>query len=194
MSTLNSLLGAELAAQKLNFPSQLGKLAAAAEPLAPPILAAVLEDDGGCAAEGNADALGALAGSMQRFLSASCAPPAWIPAVQLPAPLLHVTSAPNASTVVTKPVTLLHPPRAAVAAAARVALRQAASTDSGPGWFNMAAPALTPDLKRDLRLLRLRGAFDPKRFYKSADSGRLPEHFAVRRVLVKRISCLCALS
>ncbi len=153
----------------------------------------MLEDDGGCAAEDDADALGALAASMQRFLSATCAPPAWTPAVQLRAPplLLRPTlSAPSSSPVVTEPGTLLHPPRAAVAAAARSALRQAASADSGPGWFNMAAPAITPDLKRDLRLLRLRGAFDPKRFYKSADSGRLPEHFAVRRVL-KHFVSLC---
>jgi hypothetical protein len=118
-----------------------------------------------------------------------------MPAVQLPPPLLLKPglSAPDSSPVTTEPRTLLHPPRAAVAAAARVASRRAASSDSGPGWFNMAAPAITPDLKRDLRLLRLRGAFDPKRFYKSADTGRLPEHFAVRRVLM-RISCLCALS
>ncbi len=143
----------------------------------------MLEDDGGCAAVDDADALGALAASMQRFLSASCAPPAWTPAVQLPPPLLLKPglAAPDSSPVVSEPRTLLHPRRAAVAAAARVALRQAASADSGPGWFNLAAPAITPDLKRDLRLLRLRGAFDPKRFYKSADTGRLPEHFAVRR-------------
>ncbi len=197
LTLLISLLGAELAAQKLNFPAQLGEPAAAVQPSAPPpLLAAVLEDDGGCTAEDDANALGALAASMQRFLSASCTPPAWTPAVQLPPPLLLKPglSAPDSSPVVTESGTLLHPPRAAVAAAARSALRRAASSDSGPGWFNMAAPDITPDLKRDLRLLRLRGAFDPKCFYKSADSGRLPEHFVVRRVLIKRISCCCALS
>ena len=179
----HSLLGAELAAQKLSFPAQLGELAAAVEPLAPPVLAAVLEDDGSCAAE-DANALGALAASMQRFLSASCAPPPWMPAVQLPPPLVvrpPTLSALCSTTIVAESGTLLHPPRAAAAAAARAAVRRTASSDSGPGWFNLAAPAITPDLKRDLRLLRLRGAFDSKRFYKSADTGRLPEHFAVRR-------------
>lgn len=38
---------------------------------------------------------------------------------------------------------------------------------------------MTPELKRDLRLLKLRGAFDPKRFYKTNDTSKLPTHFAV---------------
>lgn len=40
---------------------------------------------------------------------------------------------------------------------------------------------MTPDLKRDLRLLKLRGAFDPKRFYKTNDTSKLPTHFAVSK-------------
>lgn len=43
----------------------------------------------------------------------------------------------------------------------------------------LGAPEITPDLKRDLRLLKLRGAFDPKRFYKTNDTSKLPTHFAV---------------
>ena len=35
---------------------------------------------------------------------------------------------------------------------------------------------MTPELKRELRLLKLRGTFDPKRFYKNADSKKLPTH------------------
>ncbi len=32
-------------------------------------------------------------------------------------------------------------------------------------------------MKRDLRLLRLRGVMDPKRFYKSADQTKFPKYF-----------------
>ena len=180
---VHSLLGAELAAQNLNFPAQLSELTAAAGAVAPPFLPAVLEDDGGCAAADgdDDDALGALAASMHRFLTERRAPSSWIPAVQLPPPLvLRPATAAAVSAPLKTSEALLHPPHAAAAAAARAAVRRAASSDSGPGWFNLAAPAVTPELKRDLRLLRLRGAFDPKRFYKSADTGRLPEHFAVR--------------
>jgi hypothetical protein len=34
-------------------------------------------------------------------------------------------------------------------------------------------------VKRDLRLLRLRGAYDPKRFYRSFDDSKFPKYFAV---------------
>jgi hypothetical protein len=77
---------------------------------------------------------------------------------------------------------LLLPPREAAARAARVAAR-AAPADAGPGWFGLGAPQMTPELKRDLRLLKLRGAFDPKRFYKSADTSKLPTHFAIGTVV-----------
>ena len=40
---------------------------------------------------------------------------------------------------------------------------------SGPDWFNMPAPEMTPELKDDIRLLSLRSALDPKRFYKKGD-------------------------
>ena len=40
----------------------------------------------------------------------------------------------------------------------------------------------TPELRRDMRLLKLRGAFDPKRFYKTNDTSRLPKHFQVGTV------------
>ena len=177
-----SLLGAELAAHKLNFPARLGEITASGMQ-EPPFLEAVLEDEGGCAAaeEDDREVLGTLAASMHRHLNASCAPTTWAPVVQLLSPLAlaRTCAVPDHSTV-TEPKSLLHPPHAVAAAAARAATRKAARAHSGPGWFDLAAPAITPDLKRDLRLLRLRGAFDPKRFYKSADTGRLPEHFAVR--------------
>lgn len=42
---------------------------------------------------------------------------------------------------------------------------------------------MTDELKRDLRLLRLRGAMDTKRFYKKADKGRFPNRFAIGTVI-----------
>ena len=189
MTLLRSVLGSELAAHKLNFPAQLGDSTAAGVPAAPPSLEAVPEDDSDGAAVGmDPEVLGTLAASMQRHLNASRAPTAWAPGVQLLSPLALGPTVPDSSPV-TKLPSLLHLPHSVAAAAARAALRRTASANSGPGWFNLAAPAITPDLKRDLRLLRLRGAFDPKRFYKSADNGRLPEHFAVR-VQCRRLSLL----
>lgn len=49
---------------------------------------------------------------------------------------------------------------------------------AGAGWGHMRAPTLTPELKRELLIVKMRGALDPKRFYRSADGGKsLPKHF-----------------
>jgi hypothetical protein len=37
---------------------------------------------------------------------------------------------------------------------------------AGPGWFDMKAQTITPEIKRDWQLLRLRSAYDPRHFYK----------------------------
>jgi Fcf2 pre-rRNA processing len=66
-------------------------------------------------------------------------------------------------------------------AAVRKAERAAAPDTAGKGWFHLPATKITDDVKRDLRLLRLRGAYDPKRFYRSFDETKFPKHFAVRR-------------
>ena len=44
-------------------------------------------------------------------------------------------------------------------------------------WYDLPAPQITDEVKRDLRLLRLRGVMDPKRFYKSADQTKFPKYF-----------------
>jgi Fcf2 pre-rRNA processing len=41
---------------------------------------------------------------------------------------------------------------------------------------------ITDEVKRDLRLLRLRGAFDTKRFYKKLD-GKFPKYFQMGTVI-----------
>ncbi|WCJ29094.1 Fcf2 pre-rRNA processing protein [Euphorbia peplus] len=55
----------------------------------------------------------------------------------------------------------------------------------GKDWFHMPAPTITPELKKDLQLLKLRNALDPKRHYKKGDSKlkTLPKYFQVGTVV-----------
>jgi len=53
----------------------------------------------------------------------------------------------------------------------------------GSGWFNMPAPELTEESRRDLELLQMRGALDPKRFYKKSDAKNLPKYFQIGTVV-----------
>jgi len=53
----------------------------------------------------------------------------------------------------------------------------------GPAWFDLPAQSLDEETKQHLRLLRLRGAYDPKRFYKTFDTTKLPVHFQVGTVV-----------
>ena len=59
------------------------------------------------------------------------------------------------------------------------------STDTaGAAWGHMRAPQLTTELKRELLLLKMRGALDPKRFYRSADNGKeLPKYFQIGTIV-----------
>ncbi|KAF2750291.1 Fcf2-domain-containing protein, partial [Sporormia fimetaria CBS 119925] len=41
---------------------------------------------------------------------------------------------------------------------------------AGANWFNMPKTDLTPELRRDLQLLKMRSVLDPKRHYKKMDS------------------------
>ncbi|CAA0842956.1 Fcf2 pre-rRNA processing protein [Striga hermonthica] len=56
---------------------------------------------------------------------------------------------------------------------------------TGKNWFDMPAQTMTPELKKDLQLLKLRGALDPKRHYKKGDSKSktLPKYFQVGTVI-----------
>jgi hypothetical protein len=54
---------------------------------------------------------------------------------------------------------------------------------AGPAWFNLPATEITEDVKRDLRLLRLRPALDPKAFYKKLDTTKFPKYFQVGTVV-----------
>jgi hypothetical protein len=65
------------------------------------------------------------------------------------------------------------------AAARTKEAKKSAPDTAGAKWFDLPAPKITDELKRDLRVLRLRGAYDPKRFYKSFDNAKFPKYFAV---------------
>jgi len=50
-------------------------------------------------------------------------------------------------------------------------------------WFRLPTQEITDEVKADLRVLRLRAAFDTKRFYKKDDSTKFPTQFHVGRVV-----------
>ncbi|KAF2969241.1 hypothetical protein GQX73_g4359 [Xylaria multiplex] len=55
--------------------------------------------------------------------------------------------------------------------------------DAGPQWFNLPATDLTPELRRDLQLLKMRDVLDPKRHYKKDTSRALPEFSQIGTVI-----------
>ncbi|XP_075487491.1 rRNA-processing protein fcf2-like [Primulina tabacum] len=56
---------------------------------------------------------------------------------------------------------------------------------AGSNWFDMPAQTITPELKKDLQLLKLRSVIDPKRHYKKGDSKSktLPKYFQASTVI-----------
>ncbi|XP_027352616.1 rRNA-processing protein fcf2-like [Abrus precatorius] len=64
-------------------------------------------------------------------------------------------------------------------------LRKQVKDTAGKNWFNMPAQTVTPELEKDLKLLKLRAALDPKRHYKKGDSKSktLPKYFQVGTVV-----------
>ncbi|XP_062486521.1 deoxynucleotidyltransferase terminal-interacting protein 2 [Pezoporus occidentalis] len=54
---------------------------------------------------------------------------------------------------------------------------------TGDGWFGMKAPEITPELKNDLKVLKMRASLDPKHFYKKNDRDGLPKYFQVGTVV-----------
>ncbi|PBP20243.1 rRNA-processing protein FCF2 [Diplocarpon rosae] len=55
---------------------------------------------------------------------------------------------------------------------------------AGADWFNMPRTNLTPELKRDLQLLRMRDVLDPKRHYKKDNrKQQIPEYSQVGTII-----------
>ncbi|TRX94883.1 hypothetical protein FHL15_004344 [Xylaria flabelliformis] len=55
--------------------------------------------------------------------------------------------------------------------------------DAGPQWFNLPATDLTPELRRDLQLLKMRDVLDPKRHYKKDTTRAIPEFSQVGTIM-----------
>lgn len=61
---------------------------------------------------------------------------------------------------------------------------QVKKATAGSQWFNLPRTNLTPELKRDLQLLHMRGVLDPKRHYKKAGSKlKIPEFSQVGTII-----------
>jgi len=54
---------------------------------------------------------------------------------------------------------------------------------TGPNWFDMKTPHITPEIKHDLSILANRMYLDPKRFYKKENNKKLPKHFQIGTVI-----------
>ncbi len=74
-------------------------------------------------------------------------------------------------------------PPAVITKASRRAARAGAPATAGKGWFDMAAPEMTDELKQDLQVLRSRRHLDPRRFYKGKEETKLGKFFAVGTVV-----------
>lgn len=62
--------------------------------------------------------------------------------------------------------------------------RKSVKDTTGKGWFDMPAPTITPELKKDLEILQLRHVMDPKRHFKRAGKSKaLPKYFQVGTVV-----------
>ncbi|CAG8446943.1 16822_t:CDS:2 [Acaulospora morrowiae] len=61
--------------------------------------------------------------------------------------------------------------------------RKLREATAGPGWFDMPKPELTPEVKRDLQVIKLRDVLDPKRFYKKDSSKTIPKYFQVGTII-----------
>ncbi|KAH9260059.1 hypothetical protein BASA81_001831 [Batrachochytrium salamandrivorans] len=61
----------------------------------------------------------------------------------------------------------------------------AATKNAGPGWFDMVSPEVTPEVQRDLTMIRLRQYFDPKHNWKRDDFAgkKVPDHFQIGTVV-----------
>ncbi|XP_042339996.1 deoxynucleotidyltransferase terminal-interacting protein 2 [Plectropomus leopardus] len=75
------------------------------------------------------------------------------------------------------------PPYSESKQALKLKHRMEREKSTGDGWFNMKAPELTQELKGDLKVLKMRGSMDPKRFYKKNDRDGFPKYFQVGTVV-----------
>ena len=58
-------------------------------------------------------------------------------------------------------------------------MQEERSKSKGRGWFDMKAPEMTEEKKREIMVLQMRRSLDPKRFYKAPDIRGVPKFFQV---------------
>ncbi|KAK6077199.1 hypothetical protein SCUP515_05048 [Seiridium cupressi] len=63
------------------------------------------------------------------------------------------------------------------------AFAEKTKSTAGPAWFNLPKTDLTPEMVRDLKLLKSRHILDPKRFYKKDSRSAVPEFSQVGTVV-----------
>lgn len=61
--------------------------------------------------------------------------------------------------------------------------RKERAKTKGKQWFNMPAPEMTEEVRRDLEVIQMRSVLDPKHFYKKNDLKVLPKYFQVGKVI-----------
>lgn len=63
-------------------------------------------------------------------------------------------------------------------------MKKSVKDTAGQSWFDMPAPTITPELKKDLEILKLRNVMDPKRHFKKGEKSKaLPKYFQVGTVI-----------
>ncbi|PFX28149.1 deoxynucleotidyltransferase terminal-interacting protein 2-like [Stylophora pistillata] len=61
--------------------------------------------------------------------------------------------------------------------------KKAREETAGPKWFNLPATQITPEIERDMKLMKMRNVLDKKRHYKKNDSSALPKYFQIGTVV-----------
>ncbi|PKA56413.1 hypothetical protein AXF42_Ash014916 [Apostasia shenzhenica] len=63
-------------------------------------------------------------------------------------------------------------------------LKRSMKDTAGKSWFDMPAPSITPEVKKDLEILKLRNFIDPKRHFKRGEKSKaLPKYFQMGTVI-----------
>ncbi|KAK9490639.1 Fcf2 pre-rRNA processing-domain-containing protein [Lipomyces doorenjongii] len=61
--------------------------------------------------------------------------------------------------------------------------KEAKEATAGEKWFHMPKTELTPTIKRDMQLLRLRNVLDPKRHYRRENEKEVPKYFQTGTIM-----------
>ncbi|CRG88748.1 rRNA-processing protein fcf2 [Talaromyces islandicus] len=79
------------------------------------------------------------------------------------------------------PHSVIQPPEVTFPSGANQASQK--KEDAGSDWFNLPKTKMTPELKREFQLLRMRNVLDPKRHYKKDAGNNIPEYSQVGTIV-----------